>query len=342
MHWSFWPSTIIIEPACRALLKLFDSDAQLKGILSRSKLWATEEILFPTLTALLGFRVEANPCSYDVVEYRQAYTPAQLDCAAQNPNVFWVHPVPRQYGHPLRMHVRQQRDNYRRPLGPPRHCRHGDGDPLPPFFLTTSVLKQMKGIEGWLEDSEADVLIEACRRCCAEHPSNVAILEVGSYCGRATVVLASVIRQLSRSGKVYALDNFDGRVGALDSGIRLLPPTREKFQRNLEAAGIVDLVEVHPRNQRFPKDIRVHLLLIDGLHDFPSVARDFFEFEPMLLDGAYVLFHDCADYFPGVQAFLHELLLTPDYREVARSGSMVALRRELKRGPAEPKGFPRS
>src|SRR5260370_20383901 len=95
VHWSFWPSTVFTADAARALVKLFDEDEQLQAILRGTRLWATEEVVLPTLTALLGYRVVANPCSYDLVQYRAAYTVGQLDDALARPDVFWAHPVPR-------------------------------------------------------------------------------------------------------------------------------------------------------------------------------------------------------------------------------------------------------
>jgi hypothetical protein len=70
----------------------------------------------------------------------------------------------------------------------------------------------------------------------------------------------------------------------------------------------------------------IALLLIDGLHDHASVARDFHCFEPWLAEGAYVAFHDYAGYFPGVMAFVDELLVAGAYRKVQVAGSMFVLR----------------
>jgi glycosyltransferase involved in cell wall biosynthesis len=40
-----------------------------------------------------------------------------------------------------------------------------------------------------------------------------------------------------------------------------------------------------------------------------------------------IAFHDYAEYFPGVRAFVDELLRSGDFEEVARQGTLVALRR---------------
>jgi Methyltransferase domain len=74
--------------------------------------------------------------------------------------------------------------------------------------------------------------------------------------------------------------------------------------------------------------IRVDFLVVDGLHDYASVARDFHAFEALLPAGALVGFHDYADYFPGVRDFVDELLNESEWQEMAQAGSMKLLRRQ--------------
>src|ERR1041384_798158 len=91
VHWTFWPSTVFTADAARALVDLFAKDVELQTIMCRSRIWATEEVILPTLVALLGYEVGANPCSYEYVKYRQHYTLRQLDAAFARPDVFWMH-----------------------------------------------------------------------------------------------------------------------------------------------------------------------------------------------------------------------------------------------------------
>ena len=112
VHWTFWPSTVFTADAARALVELFDRDQQLQQILRHTRLWVTEEILFPTLTALLGFRVAKSPGSYDYVRYRQAYAPMELEAALARPDAYWIDPIPRRYDDPLRTRIRGNFDGY--------------------------------------------------------------------------------------------------------------------------------------------------------------------------------------------------------------------------------------
>jgi hypothetical protein len=68
-------------------------------------------------------------------------------------------------------------------------------------------------------------------------------------------------------------------------------------------------------------------LLIDGLHDYASVAADFRHFESALTPSSYVAFHDYADYFPGVMRLVGELVDSGAFTCVERIGTLVLLRR---------------
>lgn len=312
--WTFWPSTVFTREAARDLVHLFDTDATLRSVLARSRIWATEEIILPSLAHMLGYEIAVNPCHSEFVQYRRAYSDAQIEDALARPEVHWVHPVQRAYDDPSRALIRQHCDNYRVPK--PR--------------VTTSLmrpgraLRRAESIEGWLERAEAELLFGAAIQAArSEGVHN--FVEVGSFCGKATTLLASVLQALSSSGKVYAVDPHDGRVGAAGN-ILEAGPTLERFQRNLALAGVVEQVQILSAQSR---DIAwanpISLLLIDGLHDYDNVRMDFEHFAPHLSPTGLVVFHDYAAYYPGVVRFVDELLQTR-YELVQRAGSLVVLR----------------
>lgn len=111
-YWVFWPSTVITANAARQLVTLFTSDFELQSLFLRSQTFATEEIILPTLIALLGFRVTNNPCSYEYVRYRTLYTIEQICSAFRKPDVFWIHPIPRVLEDPLRSFIRDHFNQY--------------------------------------------------------------------------------------------------------------------------------------------------------------------------------------------------------------------------------------
>ncbi|HEX2643892.1 MAG TPA: hypothetical protein VHU81_12940, partial [Thermoanaerobaculia bacterium] len=199
-HWTFWPSTVITAEAGRDLVRLFDEDGELQAIVRKSRIWATEEVILPTLIALLGYEVARNPCSDELVQFRKAYTREQVEQALARPDVFWIHPVPRQYDDPLRQQIRDA-------LLPPAAAPGAEPDPAPelPLLLTVPILEKMRKVEGWLDDEEGDLLLAACARSLAELPAPHAVVEVGSYCGRSTVVLGSVVQALRPEARVHAI-----------------------------------------------------------------------------------------------------------------------------------------
>jgi hypothetical protein len=107
-QWTFWPSTVFTHAVARPLLRLFREDAELAAVMKTSRIWATEEILFPSLVAAMGFKVARNPCAYDFVRFRARYTTADIDEAFARPDVYWVHPVARQIDDPIRAHIRRR------------------------------------------------------------------------------------------------------------------------------------------------------------------------------------------------------------------------------------------
>ena len=328
VHWCFWPSTVFTTDAARDLTKLFAVNRQLQDIMSQTRIWATEEVILPTLAALLGYKIAANPCSYDYVQYRVPFTVSQIEAALDRHDVFWVHPVPRRYDDPLRSRIREKWNHY----DPSPNLQ---ATPMPAetigssrLLLTLPVFERMRAIEGWLEDAEADLLLAAVTRAIAT-VRNGSIVEIGSYCGRSTVVLgAAVMASEDPAGtRIYAIDPHDGIVGALDRGVQRLAPTRDRFLQNITNAGLARIVEpITQRSFEVEWDQPISFLFVDGLHDYNSVARDFHHFESWIAPGGLVAFHDYADYYPGVKTFVDELLTSGTYEKVHQELSMIVVR----------------
>jgi hypothetical protein len=306
---------------------MFAEDRELQGILSRSSIWATEEILLPTLVALLGHRSERGPSSYDYVLYRPPYEGPEIEAAMAREDVFWAHPVPRQYQDTFRAGIRARFDQYRCPraAAPPRSQQP---DSFDPSRLVAPVLQRMRGIDGWLEEDEAELLAMATHEVLSATPVGTAVVEVGSHLGRATTVLASVVQARDEGVRVHAIDPHEGHVGALDTGLVAAPSSPEALLANLRRAGVASCVAIHHAR---PAAVAWHepiaLLLVDGLHDYASTAQDFFRFEPFLPAGAVAAFHDYAEYFPGVVVFVDELIESGAWRRIGLVRSMIVLLR---------------
>jgi len=318
-HWTFWPGTVFTNHAAQDLVALWDGDRQLRDLMGRSRIWATEEVVLPTLAALLGHEVVQGPGSYDYLKFRARYTPRQLEAALADPEVHWVHPIPRRYDDPLRRHLRE-RLHGRAPDRANPAARH------PGLLLAGAVIAEMRGVEGWLTDEEADLLIGAATRALSALPAPHHLVEVGSHCGKATLVLGRVVQALRPDARIHAVDPHDGRVGARDRGLHETGPTRQKFERTMERAALGGTVRtIQATAPAVPWDAPISLLLVDGLHDYSSVAADFRHFEGWLLEGGLAAFHDYAEYFPGVRIFVDELVRSRGWRLLHRAGTLVVL-----------------
>jgi predicted O-methyltransferase YrrM len=192
-----------------------------------------------------------------------------------------------------------------------------------------AILDRMEQLEGWFRREEGELLLRTARQAIAGRTAP-AIVEVGSYCGKSTIVLAAAARSVNPPARVYAIDPHEGEVGARDTleGVRSEAPTFERFRANVAAAGVDDLIHaIRRRSYDVPWQSPIAFLFVDGLHDYENVSRDFRHFEPCLSEGAYVAFHDCDDNYPGVQALVAGLAGDVSYEEVGRAASLVVFRR---------------
>jgi Methyltransferase domain len=218
------------------------------------------------------------------------------------------------------------------PLAPLRQTPSAtNAEPIAELDSNTvaAIMDSVAGVEGWLRPEEAAVLIKSTRRALTGQ-GDPAVVEVGSYCGKSTIVLAGAAKTVNDSSRVYAIDPHEGRVGSEGTadGLRTELPTFERFCRNVSAVGLSErVVPIRCRSYEVEWHLPIGLLFIDGLHDYLSVARDFYHFEPYLADGAYVAFHDCDDSHPGVGTFVAGLVASGCYEQVERAASLIVFHR---------------
>jgi hypothetical protein len=202
------------------------------------------------------------------------------------------------------------------------------------LLLTLPLLEHMQSIAGWLEPAEADLLIAGTLKTVTSLPLPHTIVEIGSFCGRSTVVLASVVQALSADGCVYAIDPHEGEVGAADQEVYVRGPTLETFLENITTAGVSGSVRtICQRSTDVTWSIPISFLFVDGLHDYAHVAADFRHFERFLVDRAYVAFHDYAEYYPGVVRFVDELIASTRFYKLSQVSSMILVQRAGDRLP---------
>lgn len=185
------------------------------------------------------------------------------------------------------------------------------------LVLTLPVLERIKNVErvDWFSEVEADVLIATATRALTETPGPHSVVEVGSYCGRSTIVLASVVKIIDPSSKIYAID--DMHMGSL-----------EKFQVNVAQSGVSDVIElIQQRSFEVVWNKPISMLFIDGNHGYTDVSGDFGHFEEHIVPGGYVAFHDYHEMWPGIIQFVDEIVDTGKYTRIGGAGSVMVVRK---------------
>lgn len=169
------------------------------------------------------------------------------------------------------------------------------------------LLDHMEAIPGWFARVEGRLLrfsaLQALMTC---ESSN--IVEVGSYCGKCTVVLGAVVKEAQR-GRVFGIDPPESLVvGVPDVWTGLGKVSI--FEQKIGALGLADVVTlIQKKPAEVPWTSPLCFLFIDGFHDAENVASDFHHFFPHLEKGGYVAFHDYGNpQWPDVQSFVDALL----------------------------------
>nr|WP_084407026.1 glycosyltransferase [Pedobacter panaciterrae] len=321
VHWSFWPSTVFTCDAVTDLVKLFKTNTILQNIMKHTKIWATEEIILPTMVSLLGYDIELNPCCHDFVNYKKTYTTQELDSAFNESNAFWVHPINRKYDDTLRKYTRKHLKNY---IQKTEEINKEDTQLL---FSPTQVLNEIKQIEGWLSEGEAELLLSSALKACTQFP-NGHLVEVGSYKGKATILLGRLAKSISENIKVYSIDPHNGILGSTDQGLQHFEPSLDHFKKNIENANLSEtVISIVDESRNVKWSVPISLLLIDGLHDYLNISNDFRQFASWIEIGGYLAFHDFADYFPDVMAFTNELISKKKYQKIQLTDSLVVLKK---------------
>jgi predicted O-methyltransferase YrrM len=146
---------------------------------------------------------------------------------------------------------------------------------------------QIQAIEGLISEAEAECLFKLARNC------NGTIVEIGSWKGKSTVCLA-LGSKAGGKGKVFAIDPHQGLCNEI-TGQYTPDNTEPIFRENIKQAQVDDIViplvmksEEAARGWTEP----IFLLWIDGAHDYENVKLDFTLWEPHLISGGIISFHD--------------------------------------------------
>lgn len=184
-----------------------------------------------------------------------------------------------------------------------------------------NLLKDVETVEGYLAPNEMRflALLAACPTAEGE------ILEIGSFKGKSTVILAKSAALTGKS-KINAVDPMTAP-SETDPDLRGDASSFADFQKNIEAHKVAENVEFH---QTFSYDLAkswdkpIRLLWIDGDHTYKGTKLDFEGFAKHLSDGAIVAIHDVLHEFEGgIRVFMEDILLSPNFGACGFCGSIA-------------------
>lgn len=195
-----------------------------------------------------------------------------------------------------------------------------------------TVVESIDGIDGWLSRGQVAALYDAAATC----PPGGTIVEIGSFRGRSTVVLASAAPE---GAMIVAIDPHAGNDRGpqeIDGFAVEADADHQVFCENLRAAGVAARVR-HVR--RFSTEAHdevgapIDVLYIDGAHRFAPAREDIDQWGARVTESGALLIHDSFSSVGVTLAILRELLLGSRFRYVGRSRSMAIYRADLEASP---------
>ena len=190
------------------------------------------------------------------------------------------------------------------------------------------VLKAVERVDGWMSPDQAQALYSAAAACHAGDQ----IVEIGSFRGRSTIVLAcaavdgvSIIAIDPHAGNDRGPQEIDGYVdeAAHDHDV---------FNENLANAGVAARVRhIRAMSDAAHTDVvgDIAVLYIDGAHRFGPARQDIGQWGERVRNGGTLLIHDSFSSIGVTLAIVRELMFGRRFRYVGRARSMTIYHADL-------------
>jgi predicted O-methyltransferase YrrM len=194
----------------------------------------------------------------------------------------------------------------------------------------SEVKKIADSFQGWLTNDEAELLFSVSSKL----KNKGVIVEIGSFKGKSTAYIGNGAK-LSGINKIYCVDPHNGgeslsiKLGKYNSF--------EEFQYNCRKSKVDDivipLVDISENVVKtFKEDIE--FIFIDGDHSYEAVLLDFELWNPKLLNGGIIAFHDTNQ--KGVQKVVWDNILNSlSFRNAGRAGTIIFAEKVEKNSPID-------
>ncbi len=189
-------------------------------------------------------------------------------------------------------------------------------------------LQAVSGVDGWMSPDQAERLYRAA----AATRAGDTIVEIGSFRGRSTIVLASAAPQ---GVQIVAIDPHAGndRGPQEIGGFQAAAATdHDVFNANVAAAGVADRIR-HVR--QFSDEAHgvvlgeLAVLYVDGAHRYAPARADIHDWGRRVSPGGTLLIHDSFSAVGVTLAIARELILGGRWRYIGRSRSLTEYRADL-------------
>ena len=191
----------------------------------------------------------------------------------------------------------------------------------------TEAWEAVAAVDGWMTHGQAQALYDAAARV----PAGGRIVEIGSFRGRSTIVLASAAAD---GVEIVAIDPHAGNDRGpqeIDGYAAEAATDHEVFNRNLAEAGVAQRVRhVRAFSDAAHGEVEgdIDTLYIDGAHRYAPARADIRDWGNRVPPGGTMLIHDSFSSVGVTLAIVRQLLFGNTFRYVGRSRSLTEYRAE--------------